>query len=61
LFFNVILNVVKDPMVFSNNQQSLLWMGFFANAQNDSLYFVILRTSAPAYRQAGEGSLGFQQ
>jgi len=26
----------KDPSVFSNNQLSLLWMGFFADAQNDS-------------------------
>ncbi len=26
---DVILNAVKDPTAFSNNQQLLLWMGFF--------------------------------
>jgi len=27
----------KDPMAFSNNQQSLHCMGFFADAQNDKI------------------------
>ena len=31
---------VKDPSAFSNNQQSLLWMGFFADAQNDNYFLV---------------------
>jgi hypothetical protein len=29
-------------MAFSNNQQLLLWMGFFTDAQNDVLTDVIL-------------------
>jgi len=40
---------VKDPMAFSNNQQSLLWMGFLPLGRQASI---------PAYRQAGLPTVG---
>jgi len=42
----VILNAVKDPMAFNNNQQSLLWMGFFTSFRMTPFTDVILRASA---------------
>jgi len=51
----------KDPTAFSNNQPSLLWMGFFAGAQNDSKKMFRMTHYHIVILSASEGSHGFQQ